>query len=417
MAFKGNSSFSEFFADMPSGGELDFHYHAEHYSGVTVEQSTEDQELFMPSPYKRRLTFAIDVMNTGSTSFVMHGVVVDSLASQRFSWGGADYHATNSANSSSNIEGEIVAKSNFVITNPTASSIKVDAGKSLLNDLELGSSDGTHTYMIESTRHYLDVTAGGDVVATQAGANVDYDAATDMWSKNVAGNSWNSYFYSSDTVIDADTQDAAITAPVELDHDSDGFTGAQGTIREMFGISSNPTKNASYNSIDYAIYQVNATTVYAFQGGSNKGSFSRPMIVGDRLGIRIDSGVVSFIHIRGTTETVVFVSDVLASGKYYAKGAFNRGVGSSGVSVMGDVQLHTTTVAKPMLTHIQGDAGSLVTTEDRANLLELGLSANSQSVYSNIIADVMVGSAFPSGTKHQFTHSYFKRSTQSSAST
>ena len=321
----------------------------------------------------------------------------------------------NAANAA---KGEIVAISRFEITYPTAASVKIDAGKSMLDDIELGSSDGTHSYMIESTRYYLDVTAGGDVVVTQAGANVDYDAATNMWSKNIAGNGWNSYFYSADTVIDADTQDAAVTVPIEIDHDSDGATGAQGTVREMFGLASNPTANASYNKIDFAVYQVNATTVYAFQNGTNKGNFSQPMIVGDRLGIRIDSGVASVIHVRGATETPIYVfKDAMATGKYYAKGAFNRGVGSSGVSVMGDVQLHTTTVAKPMLTHIQGDAGSLVTDDDKAKLLELGLSVNSQSVYNNIIADVMVGSAFPSGTTHQFTHSYFKRSTQSSAST
>ena len=314
-------------------------------------------------------------------------------------------------------EEEIVAESIFELTNPTATSIKIDASKSALGGVEKGNAEGTHAYMIESTRYYLDVLQGGDVVTMQAGANVDYDAATDMWSKNIAGNSWNSYIYSTDVVINADTQDAAVTVPIEIDHDGDGSTGAQGTVREMFGLASNPTQNASYNKIDFAVYQVNATTVYAFQNGTNKGSFSRSMIVGDRLGIRIDSGVVSVIHVRDAAETPIYVfKDVVATGNYYAKGAFNRGNESSGGSVMGDVQAHTITSAKPMLAHIQGDANSLVSVTDKEKLLELGLSANDQSVYNNIIADVLVNSAFPAGTTHTFTHSYFKRSTQSSAS-
>ncbi len=103
MGFNADSKASEIFIDQPNGGELGFHYHAEHYEGVTVEQETEGQELSLPAPLAGRLIFAIDVVNSGPASFVMHGATVEGLSSQRYSWSGIGYHAAIGAGSPKNI--------------------------------------------------------------------------------------------------------------------------------------------------------------------------------------------------------------------------------------------------------------------------------------------------------------------------
>lgn len=296
------------------------------------------------------------------------------------------------------------------LSQPTPTSIQVDATLSEWNGDAVGGTLGSHYYSIEVLKSTLDITAGDTPVPTTAGLNVDFDGT--YYKKNISGNAWNSWFKSTNPIIDPATENAAVTWEVEGDHDSDGADGDDGTIREMGGLDNNPDQNQSYSSIDFALYQVNGNLIYIYESGAYKNSYTVPMDPGDRLGVKVEQGVVSYFHLRGTTETVVHVSDTVATDPLYFKGTLNRGNASSGASVMGDVRKHNTLIPTVVTETITGGAASAISSVDQEKLVNLGLTILPGSTYGQWTADKLTSSIFPSGTVYEIIHSYFVMSNQ-----
>lgn len=308
-------------------------------------------------------------------------------------------------------EEEKLSKSIFTVTQPTSTSLLLDGQASEFDGVPKGGTLGRHTLGITTTRAFLTDYTSSTGVPLTAGANVTFDSAADMFTKSNSGNSWNAWFQSTDHVILAG-QDGIVSWPIEPDFDNDGDTGAQGTVREMGGLDDNPSANASYSSGEFMLYQVNATTVYVYENGSNKGSFPQPMNVGDRLGIKIVDGEVFYIHIRGTTETVITKSTKTTNQDLYFKGALNRGVGSSGHASMGDVQLHSELENRLVTAYIHGAANEFITSDDVVRLLNVGLNVNTGSTYSLVSVEKIVSTKYPLGT-YRILHDYSVTDSQS----
>lgn len=317
---------------------------------------------------------------------------------------------SNTSGSGSTIpatEDDIVANSICTYTNPTPGTLQLDARLSEFDGEASGGLIGDHTYLVNTLREFFEFTTPGTVVPLTAGANVTYDASADMFKKNVTGSSWNSWFQSTNVLFDTSTEDACVTWLIEADFDADGETGAQGTIREMAGLSSNPSANASYSSGEFMLYQVNATTVYVYEKGSNKGSFARPMTVGDRLGIMVESGVVTYIHVGITGNvTKIFQSEGKAAGGYYFKAALNRGTDISGTSAVGDVQVHNTTVSQSVSTKILGGAAEAIHDSDVERLATVGLEVNPGSVYGLLTCTMQSSARYSASRSYSITHGY-----------
>ena len=314
---------------------------------------------------------------------------------------------------------EPVTESIFVLSNPTPTSVQIDARPSLYNGTAQGGAEGYHRYGMTTLRNFvapIDISDITTRVPLTAGINVELLPDGITYRKLNTGNSWNSWFQSTNILIDPINENAAISWAIEDDPDGDGETGAQGTQREMAGLSATPSQNASYTSIDYAMYQVNATTVYVYEKGVNIGNFAVPMAVGDHFLIKCDSGVVSYYLISsGGSEQFIYESKTPATSSMYFKAALNRGDGSSGNSIVGDVRKHGALIAAPVMANIQGNPQELIRDEDVTKLLNLGLVVITGSVYSNIIAEKLAGHIFPSGNVHEVAHGYSGKMDQSIA--
>lgn len=323
-----------------------------------------------------------------------------------------------SSSSSTNLsEEDPVTTSVLTYSKPSATSMQFDGRASTYNNTEVGALQGTHTYLFNTLRNYLDPNAVGVPVPLTAGANVTFDGV-DTFTKSIAGNSWNSWFQSTDAIVNPVAEDIKITWLIEDDFDNDGDDGTTGTIREMAGLDDNPSANASYSSIDYAIYQVNATTVYIYERGSNKGSFARPMNVNDRLGIKVESGVVTYIHVSAAGyETEIFTSEKRATNVLFFKGAINRGVGQSGHGSIGGVLKHSDTIQIPVTAKIVGTAQAVIHPTDIERLTEVGLEVVPSSVYSLVSANQVVSDRFPAGTTYDVTHGFSMTLSQTTITT
>lgn len=318
---------------------------------------------------------------------------------------------SNSINTES-VEVEKVATSVCTVNYPTANSIQLNARESVYDGDTVGGQFGRHHYSISTLRNYLNTATGlSESVELVAGANVIVDGDNN-YLKSIAGNTWNSWFASAEIIVDPILEDCAVSWAIEADTDIDGQGGTDGSIREMGGLDDNPAQNASYTSGEYMLYQVNATTVYVYEKGLNKGSFSLAMIEGDRLGVRVESGVVSYIHFRGSLETIIYTSSVPAVSPLYFKGTLNRGIGSSGRSVIGDVREHFAISAKLKTVHISGAATELVSSEDIDKLAKLGLTVAEGSTYSLITAEKPTSDRFAESPQYDITHGYSVTDTQ-----
>ena len=293
-----------------------------------------------------------------------------------------------------------------VATNPTPNSIQLDGRGSKMGQVVTGGIDGEHSFSLSTVKQNLDALAGDEVQAIVAGANVTYDANADMFFKNVAGNAWNSWFQSQNAIIDPTIEDCAVSWPIEGDFDNDGDTGAEGTVREMGGLDDNPASNASYTSGEFMIYQVNATTAYIYEKGSNKGNFPIAMSAGDRFMIRFSSGTVEYLLKKGTELILIYTSLNKPSGPLFFKGALNRGLGSSGDSAMGDVRTHKVMTPEVINTRVSGAATAEVNQHDIDKLKELGLEVSQGALYSNLIAQRNESVNFPAGTTYDYTYGY-----------
>ncbi|WP_298506228.1 hypothetical protein [uncultured Maribacter sp.] len=104
------------------------------------------------------------------------------------------------------------------------------------------------------------------------------------------------------------------------------FTAVTNNRYRMAGLNSDPTTNASYQSLDYAIYVAANTYIYVYENGSNKGNFST-YSPGDNFEIQVDcSGRVSYY--RNGSE--FYSSTILASEALYFDSSFYQS--NSGIS-------------------------------------------------------------------------------------
>lgn len=303
------------------------------------------------------------------------------------------------------------SSNSVIVASPTPTGFTLDSRTSTYGGEAIGGSLGTHALALSTTKLKLAPYTATAPVATTAGANVDYDSSSDMYSKNISGNLWNSYFKSTDPIVTPGV-DCIVSWLIEDDFDGDGDTGTGGTIREMGGLDDNPDSNSSYNTGEYMVYQVNATTVYLYEKGTNKGSVSRPMVVGDRLGLRVINNVVEAIHIRDGVITSLITSDTLLDKPMYFKGAINRGVGSSGHGSMGDVQVFTDMEEEVVSTYIYGNSSELIKPVDVIGLNSVGLAPSNGATYSylNLVKDSSY--KFPTG-EYAITHTFSVPTSQS----
>ena len=313
-------------------------------------------------------------------------------------------------NPTPNTEGETMSESRLTVTTPTPNSLVIDAQASLYDNSAQGGAKGRHSLGVTTTKSTLAPFALSEAKPLTAGANITYDDTEDMMTKANAGNNWDSWFQSADAIVTPGV-DCIVSWPVEGDFDGDGDTGAQGTVREMGGLDDNPSVNSSYSSGEFMMYQVNATTIYVYEKGSNKGAFPQRVVVGDRLGIMVVDNVVTYIHIRNDVTTVLYTSLKKVEVPMYFKGAINRGVGSSGHGSMGDVQAHSTMESSMLSVYIHGAAAEAIKQEDVNRLSEVGLRVSTGSTYSYLMVEKGSTYRYPTGA-YRFIHDYSVRDSQ-----
>lgn len=255
--------------------------------------------------------------------------------------------------------------------------VTVNSEASKHNGLVTGATNGRHLYIFNGLKNILDVTATTTEATLLPGANVEITALGDA-SKNITGNSWNSSVYSQES-FDPNLIDFAVTVEIE---------SVTGTIREMFGLDDNPTQNNSYNSIEYAVYQVNN---YFYSRVYEKGAAkiipnytTFYFQVGDQVGVKCVNGVVSYFVLRNGVETVIYTASEKATSPLYFKAAFNRGNSSSGASFLGGVKFYTATKQDSFTVKLDGVAGELVSETHKTNLKFAGIDLLTGSTYSKL---------------------------------
>lgn len=111
------------------------------------------------------------------------------------------------------------------------------------------------------------------------------------------------------------------------------FTISAATLNtpQMIGLNSDPATNASYATIDYALYiYVNGTTrrIYIYENGAYRGLFFNPFALGDEFSIRRTGTLVEYLRndVVFYTSTVASTSDLYVdSSFYYAAGTWGSG--------------------------------------------------------------------------------------------
>lgn len=278
---------------------------------------------------------------------------------------------------------------------PTLTSVEIDCRRSTYGEGLAGGAMGIHGYQFNTLVNELDPMAGSSLVPLVAGPNVVL--ANGVYSKLSAGNAWDSSIESSGAVIDASTQDGMISVEVE---------SSSGVVREMFGFAYDASLKPSYTNLKFSVYQVNHNSMRVYESGIQKFVATFSVTAGDRLGIMIESGVVTYVYIKGQTITPFYVSKTLASGPLEFQASFNRGVGSSGHSVMGDVRLHSETKKVNVSAKIAGAAISTIDMHDRAELEEVGLIPIDGATYGFLTADRIETNRFASDEDIDLSHWY-----------
>lgn len=286
----------------------------------------------------------------------------------------------------------------------------LDHSTSKSNGVESGSVVGLHFTQFNRVKNMLDKHTAGVSATTVVGTNVTEttEGGSKFYTKNVSGNVWNAYMRSTDG-FDADIEDGMVSFAIEAD---------AGTIREMAGLAKNPTANASYSSIDYAIYQVNDdfySYVYESGAGTKTGVANFDVNTGDRFYIACERGVVTYGVIRdGTNELFpIYQSAKPASGQYYFKAALNRGTGSSGHSKVGDVKWHKATTPEPYSVNITGSASAPISETHKDNLATVGIVVSDTATY-DMLSIVQDGDYRCTGEPVTYAHSYTVPASQSS---
>jgi len=306
---------------------------------------------------------------------------------------------------------DIAGQSHSVMgTSQAGNTILLDAAQSTYEGEPKGLTQGAHYWAFATSKNLLDIAAASSPITLEAGNNVIVSGVDA--TKSNSGNSWNSSFRSQQSK-DPSTENFAVSWLVE---------SVTGTVREMGGLDDNPDQNSSYSSIEYAIYQVNGN-IYSrvYEGGAAiviPGYQNIALQVGDRLGISVELGIVSYFHMRGDTVTIFYTSTKKANSPLFFKGALNRGAGSSGHSVMGDVTWHEGQMQVPALAQVSGFAGQGLSDQDLAALKGIGLDVQGGSTYAQISALRSASSAFLDGADYfpiSVDHGYCGQYSQSQA--
>ena len=77
--------------DMPTGGEVAVSGYIELYRALTVSQTTASQSLTLPAPFDATVVFGLDVINTGSAAFSLHGTDLPPNNSMHITWDGSQW--------------------------------------------------------------------------------------------------------------------------------------------------------------------------------------------------------------------------------------------------------------------------------------------------------------------------------------
>ena len=273
----------------------------------------------------------------------------------------------------------------------------LDARQSTANGTVTGDTSGKHEWFFRGLKNVPKLTGSRTSLNINPNGNVNISGEDAI--KNVAGNSWNSSFYSTET-FDPLTENFAISWLVE---------SVTGTIREMGGLDDNATANSSYSSIEYAIYQVNN---YFYSRVYEKGAsiiipnYTNLILqVGDRLGIKVINQVVTYFVLRGSTIYDIYTSLTPATTPLQFKGAFNRGNASSGASLIGDVDVHSETELDNFIIKIEGSSSDILSDEHKELLKnEAGIISLTESTYSKLQFTKDVSGKFQNDK--EVTHEY-----------
>lgn len=286
---------------------------------------------------------------------------------------------------------------------------RLDARESIYNDQVVGAVDGRHYWVLQRKSNTVDLFGTTQPITITAGAKVDVNGL-DV-EKNVTGNSWNASFYSGQA-FDPTVEDFAVSWLVE---------NTTGTIREMGGLDNNPSQNNSYNSMEFAIYQVNNyfySRVYESGAAIVIPNYTTFYLqVGDRLGIKCVNQVVSYFVLRAGVETIIYTSAKKATDPLYFKGAFNRGNSSSGHSSIGSVEWHT---GKTLINNTAVISGNSTDTLAFRHLPEggkVGIEFNPTCKYSDLTYTALDSDKFKDTNGNiyplDFTHGFFAGASQS----
>lgn len=279
----------------------------------------------------------------------------------------------------------------------TDGNYRINSQMSTWNENETGGAMGIHTYAFSGLKYKLDILGGSNPLTLTAGANVEIK--DDGYEKNIEGNSWDSWFSSVES-FDPSAQDFAVSWLVE---------STEGTIREMVGLDGAPSANASYSSIEYAIYQVNGTFYsYVYEKGRSiiTGAGSVALNAGDRLGIKCIDGIITYYIQSGQLITDIYTSKTKATSPLYLKAALNRGDGSSGEAVVTNCKYHDSLTSGNVTARIAGLATEMISEMDKDALVDIGIYPADGTSYSDFNFTRPVTQKFPAGLSLNYSHYY-----------
>lgn len=279
--------------------------------------------------------------------------------------------------------------------------VTIDSTASSSSGKAVGATSGTHLYRIVRTRRVADPVASETPLTLSALANTEYSGG--VWKKSVTNNSWNAGVVSAETFSSEDV----FAVSWEIDN-------VDNWQREMGGLA---TSNSvvSYTGLDHALYQVNSAlyTFYYEKGKAtlNEGidHLNKTLAVGDRLGMRVSSGLVEFFILKSGIFYHMGSSAIKATGAKVFKMAFNRGKNSNGASSLTSAWYHTDTTLSNELITIEGPASDSLSEGDVEVLASIGLEVIPGSTYGKLYLKRIMSAAFYEGATPlpvEYTHEY-----------
>lgn len=249
----------------------------------------------------------------------------------------------------------------------------IDATQSTLHWAAAGASQGLHLYSITSMTNDVDLSAPTVDATLIAWDNVTI-VGEDV-EKSIATNWFNASFYSWES-YNPNEQNFAVSYAVE---------SVTGTIREFWGIDDNPSANESYTSMEYAVYQINNyIRIYESNVGQTIPEGNFIVAVWDRIGFKVQRGIVTVFVLRGWAVVLEHVCAKKATSPMFFKWALNRWDGQSGDSLMGDVNRHTGTQASTLTAQVFWNAAAALSPDDVERLENIGMDVQAWSTYSLI---------------------------------